>query len=35
MAIKHINENAKEESGVLLSGNDAIKEYRDSSNPSL
>ena len=27
MAVKHINENSKEESGILLSGNDAKKVY--------
>ncbi|NOQ31204.1 MAG: hypothetical protein GQ570_08790 [Helicobacteraceae bacterium] len=27
MAVKHINENAKEESGILLSGNDATKVF--------
>ena len=27
MAVKHINENAKEESGILLSGSDAIKVF--------
>jgi hypothetical protein len=27
MAVKHINKNAKEESGVLLSGNDATKVF--------
>lgn len=27
MAVKHINKNAKEESGILLSGNDATKVF--------
>jgi len=27
MAVKHINKNAKEESSVLLTGNDAIKVF--------
>ena len=27
MAVKHINENAKEESGILLSGKDAKKVF--------
>jgi len=27
MAVKHINENAKEESGILLSGDDAKKVF--------
>ena len=27
MAVKHINENAKEESGILLSGADATKVF--------
>jgi hypothetical protein len=27
MAVKHINENAKEESGILLSGSDATKVF--------
>jgi hypothetical protein len=27
VAVKHINENAKEESGILLSGNDARKVF--------
>ena len=27
MAVKHINENAKEESGILLSGDDATKVF--------
>lgn len=27
MAVKHINENAKEESGILLSGKDAEKVF--------
>ena len=27
MAVKHINENAKEESGILLSGKDATKVF--------
>ena len=27
MAVKHINKNAKEESGILLSGDDAIKVF--------
>ncbi len=27
MAVKHINENAKEESGILLSGSDAKKVF--------
>ena len=32
MAVKHINENAKEESGVLLSGDDATKVFSMFSN---
>jgi len=27
MAVKHINEKAKEESGILLSGSDAVKVF--------
>lgn len=32
MAVKHINENAKEESGILLSGDDATKVFSMFSN---
>ncbi|MDQ7059961.1 MAG: hypothetical protein Q9M43_02005 [Sulfurimonas sp.] len=32
MAVKHINENAKQESGILLSGDDATKVFSMFSN---